>query len=74
MAHGNGLVVCATESEAREKAQAAALDRWPLREDWTGHDVVVREVSRDTLRDVLGMLSGERKNASGDREGTELLM
>ncbi len=33
LAHGNGCIISSSESEAREKAQAGALESWPEQND-----------------------------------------
>ncbi len=57
LAHCNGLILCASADEARQKGLAGALKQWSEADGWTGHDVEVREVSRETLADVIAQMS-----------------
>lgn len=51
LAHGNGLIRCAAVDEEQQKGLAGAHKEWREADGWTGHDVGVREVSRETLAD-----------------------
>ncbi len=57
LAHGNGLILCASADEAQQKGLAGALREWSEADGWTGHDVEVQEVSRETLADVIAQIS-----------------
>lgn len=57
LAHCNGLILCASRDEAQQKGLAGAQKQWSEADGWTGHDVEVREVSRETLADVIAQMS-----------------
>lgn len=57
LAHCNGLILCAAADEARQKGLVGAQKRWSEADGWTGHDVEVREVSREMLADVIAQMS-----------------
>ncbi len=57
LAHANGLLVCGSEVEARQKGIKGALERWSLADGWMGNDAVVAtRVEYATLQTILESL------------------